>query len=200
LKNRHFRVHRCSSPFVLVRSQPSDLLVFLLVSCWYRENKRSRRLSLFRRKELSRWPARTVARAPTQHLDCQSSCDGAKSLIWLLRILRANFPARDPRFRAVGDPAESPTRSAAHAAARTMRANLISSTRSSRPACAELSAASSTRRLWRTFSSTPQITICWRRKKRGVPYPCVSHSTAAVPVASPSCESGFLKKPLRYPD
>ena len=32
LKNRHFRVHRCSSPFVLIRSQPSDLLVFLLVS------------------------------------------------------------------------------------------------------------------------------------------------------------------------
>src|SRR5258708_1773975 len=65
LKNRHLRVHRCSSPFVLIRSQPSDLLVFLLVSCWYRENKRSRRLSLFRTKELSRWPARTVARAPT---------------------------------------------------------------------------------------------------------------------------------------
>src|SRR6185369_12102322 len=34
--------------FVLIRSQPSDLLVFLLVSCWYRENKRSRRLWLFR--------------------------------------------------------------------------------------------------------------------------------------------------------
>src|SRR4030088_3346954 len=50
LKNRLFRVHRYSSPFVLVRSQPSDLLVFLLVSCWYRENKRSRRLSLFRAK------------------------------------------------------------------------------------------------------------------------------------------------------
>jgi hypothetical protein len=32
LKNRPFRVHRCSSPFVLIRSQPSDLLVFLLVS------------------------------------------------------------------------------------------------------------------------------------------------------------------------
>ena len=32
LKNRLFRVHRCSSPFVLIRSQPSDLLVFLLVS------------------------------------------------------------------------------------------------------------------------------------------------------------------------
>jgi hypothetical protein len=27
LKNRPFRVHRCSSPFVLIRSQPSDLLV-----------------------------------------------------------------------------------------------------------------------------------------------------------------------------
>ncbi len=65
LKNRRFRVHRCSSPFVLIRSQPSDLLVFLLVSCWYRENKRSRRLSLFRTKELSRWPARTMARALT---------------------------------------------------------------------------------------------------------------------------------------
>ena len=50
LKNRHFRVHSCSSPFVLLRSQPADLLVFLLVSCWYRENKRSRRLSLFRTK------------------------------------------------------------------------------------------------------------------------------------------------------
>src|SRR5205814_2013473 len=33
-KNRHFRVHQCSPPFVLVRSQPSDLLAFLLVSCW----------------------------------------------------------------------------------------------------------------------------------------------------------------------
>ena len=65
LKNRHFRVHQCSSPFVLVRSQPSDLLAFLLVSCWYRENKRSRRISLFRTRELSRWPARTMARAPT---------------------------------------------------------------------------------------------------------------------------------------
>jgi hypothetical protein len=54
LKNRHFRVHSCSSPFVLLRSQPPDLLVFLLVSCWYRENKRSQRLSLFRIKELSR--------------------------------------------------------------------------------------------------------------------------------------------------
>src|SRR4029077_5940303 len=32
LKSRPFRVHRCSSPFVLIRSQPSDLLVFLLVS------------------------------------------------------------------------------------------------------------------------------------------------------------------------
>src|SRR4051795_1018401 len=31
LKNRHFRLHRCSSPFVLIRSQPCDLLVFLLV-------------------------------------------------------------------------------------------------------------------------------------------------------------------------
>jgi hypothetical protein len=50
LKNRPFCAHRCSSPFVLIRSQPSDLLVLLLVSCWYRENKRSRRLSLFRMK------------------------------------------------------------------------------------------------------------------------------------------------------
>jgi hypothetical protein len=32
LKNRPFRVHGCSSRFVLIRSQPSDLLVFLLVS------------------------------------------------------------------------------------------------------------------------------------------------------------------------
>src|SRR5882757_8418864 len=46
LKNRPFRAHQCSSPFVLIRSQPSDLLVL----CWYRENKRSRRLSLFRMK------------------------------------------------------------------------------------------------------------------------------------------------------
>lgn len=64
LKNRHFRVHSGSSPFVLLRSQPADLLVFLLVSCWYWENKRSRRLWLFRMKELSRWPARTMARTP----------------------------------------------------------------------------------------------------------------------------------------
>jgi hypothetical protein len=32
LKNRRFRVHRCSSPFVLIRSQPPDLSVFLSVS------------------------------------------------------------------------------------------------------------------------------------------------------------------------
>src|SRR3954468_23393803 len=42
LKNRPFRVHLCSSLFVLIRSQPSELLVFLLVSCWYSEHKRSR--------------------------------------------------------------------------------------------------------------------------------------------------------------
>src|SRR4051812_46458347 len=48
LKNGPFCVHPRSSPFVLIRFQPADLLVFLLVSCWYRENKRSRRLSLFR--------------------------------------------------------------------------------------------------------------------------------------------------------
>src|SRR3954463_16150222 len=64
LKNGPFCVHPRSSPFVLIRFQPADLLVLLLVSCWYRENKRSRRLSLFRTKELSRWPARTMARAP----------------------------------------------------------------------------------------------------------------------------------------
>jgi hypothetical protein len=34
--------------------------------CWYRGNKRSRRISLFRTRELSRWPARTMARAPTR--------------------------------------------------------------------------------------------------------------------------------------
>ena len=55
-KNRLFRIHRCSSPFVLIRSQPVNLLVFCVVSCWYRENKRSPRLSLFRTKELNRWP------------------------------------------------------------------------------------------------------------------------------------------------
>jgi hypothetical protein len=32
LKNRLFRVHSRSSPFVLLRFQPPDLLVFLLVS------------------------------------------------------------------------------------------------------------------------------------------------------------------------
>ena len=64
LKYRLFRVHRYSSPFVLVRPQPPDLLV----SCWYRENKRSLRLSLFRRRELSRWPARTTTRATRRSL------------------------------------------------------------------------------------------------------------------------------------
>ena len=33
-----------------------------------------------------------------EHVDCQISCDAAKSLIWLLRILHASFPARDLRF------------------------------------------------------------------------------------------------------
>src|SRR4051812_15548808 len=42
LKYRPFRVHRRPPLFVLIRSQPPDLLVFLLVSCWYPENKRSR--------------------------------------------------------------------------------------------------------------------------------------------------------------
>src|SRR6478735_11570543 len=61
LKNRHLRVHRCSSPFVLIQSQPSDLLVFLLVSG---EQTFTATFAL-RTKDLSRWPARTVARAPT---------------------------------------------------------------------------------------------------------------------------------------
>jgi hypothetical protein len=34
--------------------------------CWHREIKRSRRISLFRTTQSSRWPARTMARAPTQ--------------------------------------------------------------------------------------------------------------------------------------
>jgi hypothetical protein len=34
--------------------------------CWYRGNERSQRISLFRTRELSNWPARTMARAPTR--------------------------------------------------------------------------------------------------------------------------------------
>jgi hypothetical protein len=33
-----------------------------------------------------------------EHVYCQSPCDGAKSLIWLLRILHADFPVHDLRF------------------------------------------------------------------------------------------------------
>jgi hypothetical protein len=69
--SRRFENTRKSSP------QPSDLLAFLLVS---RENKRSRRLSLFRTRELSRWPARTMARA-ANHVSFRRRCRTAKARV-----------------------------------------------------------------------------------------------------------------------
>ena len=59
--------------------------------CWYRENKRSRRLSRFRTKELSRWPARTMARAPTQSRSGPTSTAAPPDRNWALCANERSF-------------------------------------------------------------------------------------------------------------
>jgi hypothetical protein len=74
--------------------QLSVLLVFLLVP----RSKRSRRISLFPNEGLEQMARKNDGACGNPNTStARSSCDGAKSLSWLLRILHSSFPA-DLRF------------------------------------------------------------------------------------------------------